>query len=339
MASELTMEFVDPNDRRQPLTREGDAFVSAAGRRYPIVDGIPRFVESRDRGQAQTAASFGYKWTRQPDWAARENSDDVIWSMWRGMLGFGPDRLRELMTGKVVLDAGCGSGVALRLFAPWPAEIAAVDISEAVDACKMLLDGKGRITFVQADLNALPFAEASFDVVWSSGVLHHTPDTFAALRAVARHARVGGRVAFYVYVKKAPIREFVDDHIRREISDLPPADAWRRMEALTRLGRSLAAIKQPLEIDADVPELGGNAGTYDLQRFAYYHLFKCFWNDALSFDENVNVNFDWYHPKYAHRQTPEQVRGWLAELHLEPEFFNIGESGITVIARNEGRPR
>lgn len=325
--------FVDPADRRQPLTRHGDALVSPSGRRYPIVAGIPRFVESRDREQAQTADSFGYKWTRQPDWGTRGDSDEVIWSMWREMFGFGPETLRQLMTGKTVLDAGCGSGVALRLFASWPAAIAAADISEAVDACKTLLDGKGRITFVQADLNALPFPDASFDVAWSSGVLHHTPDTFAALQSVARHVRVGGQVAFYVYVKKAPIREFVDDHIRREISDLPPAEAWRRMEALTELGRSLAAIKQPLVIESGVPELGLKPGTYDLQRFAYYNLFKCFWNDSLSFDENVNVNFDWYHPKYAHRQTPEQVRSWLSELHLEPEFFNVGESGITVIAR------
>jgi SAM-dependent methyltransferase len=332
MAGRGIMTFVDPLDRSQVLVRDGDSLVSPSGRRFPVVRGIPRFVESRDRGQAQTADSFGYKWTRQPAWGARE-SDDVIWGMWRGMFGFGPETLRELMTGKTVLDAGCGSGVALRLFAPWPEAIAAVDISEAIDACQQQLSGRGPITFVQADLNELPFPDASFDVVWSSGVLHHTPDTFAALRAVARHARVGGRVAFYVYVKKAPIREFVDDHIRGEISGLPPEQAWRRMEALTALGRSLAAITQPLVIDADVPELEIKAGTYDLQRFTYYNLFKCFWNDSLSFDENVNVNFDWYHPAYAHRQTPEQVRGWLSELHLDAEFFNIGESGITVIAR------
>lgn len=107
------------------------------------------------------------------------------------------------------------------------------------------------------------------------------------------------------------------------------------MESLTKLGRSLAQISQPLVIEEDVPELGISAGTHNLQRFVYYDLFKCFWNDALNFDENVNVNFDWYHPKYAHRQTPEQVRGWLERLALDPEFFNIGESGITVIARRK----
>jgi len=327
------MNFVDPLDRSQPLVRDGDAYVSPSGRCFPIVDGIARFVDVKDRQQMQTAVSFGYKWTRQPDWAKRDENEDVIWSMWRDMLGFGPETLQQLMTGKTVLDAGCGSGVALRLFAAWPSAIAAADISTAVDACKTLLEGKGPITFIQADLNELPFPDASFDVVWSLGVLHHTPDTFKALRSIVRHARIGGHVTFYVYVTKAPVREFVDDHIRREISDLPPAEAWRRMEALTQLGRSLAAITQPLTIDADVPELGVRAGIYNLQRFTYNNLFKCFWNDALSFDENVNVNFDWYHPKYAHRQTPDEVKEWLEELRLEPELFHVGDSGISVIAR------
>ena len=325
--------FVDPVDRSLPLSRQGDALVSPSGRRYPIVNGIPRFVELRDRAQGQTANSFGYKWTRQPAWGSRGGSEDVIWRMWREMFGFGPDTLQPLMTGKTVLDAGCGSGVALRLFAAWPAAIAAVDISEAVDACRASLDGAGRITFAQADLNALPFAEQAFDVAWSSGVLHHTPDTFTALSSVARHVKAGGHIVFYVYVRKGPIREFADDHIRREISDLPPEDAWRRMEALTKLGRSLAAVGGDLVVEDEVPELGIRPGTHNVQRFVYYNLFKCFWNDALSFDENVNVNFDWYHPKYAHRQSPDEVRGWLETLKLEPEFFHVGESGITVIAR------
>ena len=326
------IRFVDPADRDVPLTRDGDAYVSPAGRRYPIVDGIPRFVESRDRAQAQTADSFGYKWRRQPAWGSRADGEHVVWDMWRGMFGFDRDRLRELMEGRIVLDAGCGAGVALRQFAEWPRVVAAVDISEAIDACRAQLDDRGSIAFVQADLNALPFSDEYFDVVWSSGVLHHTPDTFTALRSVTRHAKIGGRVVFYVYIRKGPIREFVDDYLRKEISDLPPEEAWRRMEALTKLGRSLAQISQPLVIEEDVPELGIAAGTHNLQRFVYYDLFKCFWNDALSFDENVNVNFDWYHPKYAHRQTPEQVCGWLDQLGLEPEFFHIGESGITVIA-------
>lgn len=329
----MTVPLVDPRDRATPLVRTGDALVAADGMHFPIISGIPRFVEVHDASQRQTADSFRYKWTRQPQWGLNDG-DAVVWELWRQMYGFsGPAMLETLMRDKIVLDAGCGSGTPLQLFAGWPSEIIAADISGAVDACRQQLQARPNLSFVQADLNALPLPENIFDVVWSSGVLHHTPDTFAALRSVTRHAKIGGRVIFYVYVRKGPIREFVDDYLRKEISDLPPEEAWQRMESLTKLGRSLAQIAQPLVIEDDVPELGITAGTHNLQRFVYYNLFKCFWNDALSFDENVNVNFDWYHPKYAHRQTPEQVRGWLDELHLAAEFFNVGESGITVIAR------
>jgi hypothetical protein len=85
--------FVDPADRALPLRRDGDALVSTAGRRYPIVNGIPRFVESRDASQAQTAESFGYKWNRQPDWGVRGDGDEVIWSMARPCSMPGVDRV------------------------------------------------------------------------------------------------------------------------------------------------------------------------------------------------------------------------------------------------------
>ncbi len=335
----LGVQLVDPVDRRTPLHPIGDQLVSALGNHYPVTRGIPRFVGDVDRGQAQTADSFGYKWTRHADWGERNDDGALVWKLWRELYGFtGPAMLEPIMRDRVLLDAGSGSGVALRQFMRWPAQIAAADISRAIDACHDQLAEKAPITFVQADLHHLPFAEAAFDVVWSSGVLHHTPHTFSALAAVARHVRPGGHLIFYVYVSKAPLREFADDHVRAAISDLPPEEAWRRMEALTRLSRSLSSIKETLVIEEDVPELGFRAGEYDLQRFLYYNVFKCFWNDALSFDENVHVNFDWYHPKYAHRHTPEEVRGWLDRLEFSAEFFHVGASGITVIARRTSRP-
>lgn len=328
--------LVDPADRRSPLVQSGSELVSPLGNRYPIRNDIPRFVAEVDAGQAQTAESFGYKWTRHASWGQREDNGALVWQLWRELYGFsGPESLERIMRDRVVLDAGAGSGVALRRFMHWPRAMAAVDISRAIDACRNELAGQAAITFIQADLHHLPFSDEAFDVVWSSGVLHHTPRTYDALAAIARLVRRNGHLVFYVYVRKAPLREFADDHVRAAISDLPPDVAWTRMEALTSLGRSLSAVTQKLQVEVDVPELGLKAGDYDLQRFVYYNLFKCFWNDALSFDENVHVNFDWYHPKYAHRHTPEEVRQWLTDLGFDPEFFNVGASGITVIARRQ----
>ena len=44
------------------------------------------------------------------------------------------------------------------------------------------------------------------------------------------------------------------------------------------------------------------------------------------------MNFDWYHPRYAHRQTEDEVRSWCGDLGLEIVHFDVQESGLTVRA-------
>ncbi|HUQ86863.1 MAG TPA: class I SAM-dependent methyltransferase [Vicinamibacterales bacterium] len=328
------IDFVDPKDRTSPLRISGEALVSPSGTRYAMVDGVPNFTAVADAGQAQTSTSFGFKWNKQPDWGFKPGHTEVVWSIWKDFFGWdGPAELERLMRGKVVLDAGCGAGTALNQFVDYPAALAAVDISEAIHACHARFGSRPNIQFAQADLTELPFRDGAFDVIWSAGVLHHTPDTFQSLKALRRHLKPGGRMIVYVYVKKAPLREYADDYVREQIAHLAPDEAWRHMAALTSFARSLSAIKGDLVIDEDVPELGFRKGTYNVQRFVYYNLFKCFWNDALSFEDNVHVNFDWYHPRYSHRHSPDEVRGWLDTLSLESERFHVSDSGISVIAR------
>ena len=137
---------------------------------------------------------------------------------------------------------------------------------------------------------------------------------------------------FYVYRKKGPIREFTDDYIRAMISSLEPEEAWNRLKPLTKLGRALAELKTEVEIPEDIPYLGIKAGRYDIQRLIYWHFAKMFWNEALTFEENHHINFDWYHPQYAHRQTEEEVRRWCQEDGLKIIHFNAQESGFTVRA-------
>ena len=101
------------------------------------------------------------------------------------------------------------------------------DISTSVDAPRVNWSTNypsliKRFKVCQADLMALPFEDGSFDIVLSDGVLHHTPNTFKALQAITKKVSIGGYVMFYIYLKKAPIREFVDDFIREKITNLSP---------------------------------------------------------------------------------------------------------------------
>ena len=241
------IQLVDPEDRAQVLATCDGSLVSASGRTYPIVDGIPRFVVDADREQEQTARSFGFKWTRDAHWGFEPEHQRIVWGFWRDIFGWsGPEELRALMSGRTVLDAGAGSGASLKQFVDWPSEVVAADISEAIDMCRRHFGDRPHVSYVQADLARLPFEDEVFDVVWSNGVLHHTPSVFDSLRAIVRHVKAGGFVIFYIYVKKAPIREFVDDYLRARVSDLPPEEAWGRMAGVTALGRSLAAIAEPV---------------------------------------------------------------------------------------------
>jgi arsenite methyltransferase len=189
--------------------------------------------------------------------------------------------------------------------------------------------------FVQADALSLPFPDGSFDTVFSEGVLHHTPSTRDALVSASRVLAVGGEIHFYVYRRKGPVREFTDDHVRQEIADLSDKDAWEAMRSLTRLGQALSDLDVAIELNEDIPLLGIKAGKHDVQRLVYWNFAKLYWNDALTFEENVHINYDWYRPHYAHRQTAAQVRGWCADAKLRIDWFHDQESGYTVRATKE----
>jgi arsenite methyltransferase len=143
----------------------------------------------------------------------------------------------------------------------------------------------------------------------------------------------GGEFLFYVYRKKAPVREYTDDYVRELIARLSPEDAWAELRSLTRLGEALAKLEAEIEVPEDVPLLGIKAGRYDVHRLVYYNFAKLFWNDAFPFEGNVHVNFDWYHPRYAHRHEPAEVESWCKEAGLDVHRLHLCESGITVRAR------
>jgi len=206
------------------------------------------------------------------------------------------------------------------------------EISNAIDTAKERVGHLPRTSFVQADLMRLPFREGTFDTIFSEGVLHHTPSTERAIHALARQLSADGELFFYVYRKKAPIREFADDHIRAAVSPLPPEEAWEALRPLTRLAQALAELKVDVDVPEDIPYLGIASGRHDVQRLLYWHVAKLFWNPLLSFEENNHVNFDWYHPRYAHRQTEEEVRRWCADAGLDIVRFHTAESGFSVRA-------
>lgn len=310
--------------------------LGSSGDEFPITSGIPRFVSITDPGQGQTSGSFGYKWGRTETYespAVRQAG--LRWLLER--YGFADaEEMRLYFQSKGhVLDLGCGSGYSSSLWMDgrWNGSLwVGVDISTAIDVAAKRLGFQPGTHFVQADALQLPFADGTFDAVFSEGVLHHTPSTRAALHTTVQVLRSGGELLFYVYRRKGPIREFSDDYVRAQLSVMSPDQAWETLRPLTRLGQVLHEAQTAIEIPEDVPFLGIRAGRVTVQRLFYWHVAKVYWNPDLTFDENHHVNFDWYHPTYAHRQSEEEVRAWCSELGLEIHRCDVQESGMTIRA-------
>jgi len=302
------------------------------------IDPLVSMPSPGSTAQTQTENAFGFKWSQRatyesPTFQAATRTwllerycggDERVVGTW---LGGG---------GRLILDAGCGAGnPALLLFGEHlkSNDYLGVDISSAIDVARQRFSELGLPgDFLRANLMELPVPDGSIDLALSEGVLHHTDNTAAALAAVVRKVKVGGRVMFYVYAKKAPLREFADDHIRSEIRALTDAEAWDALMPLTRLGMALGQLGATVNIPDDVPQLGIKKGQYDLQRFIYWHFCKMYYREDFSEAENNHVNFDWYRPLNSHRHTPEEVRAWCDRLHLAIERLDIQEAGITVVA-------
>lgn len=107
--------------------------------------------------------------------------------------------------GQRLLEIGCGMGTDLLQFARGGANVTAIDFTpRSIETSKKHLALYGHTgEFAVADCESLPFANESFDVAYSNGVLHHTPDTAAAVREIHRVLRPGGIARVMLYHRRS----------------------------------------------------------------------------------------------------------------------------------------
>src|SRR5262249_19385119 len=171
-------------------------------RDYPIVAGVPRFV-----AHGAYATSFGrqWHWFRKVQMDSASGGDESE----RGLAattGWTDADYR----GKLVLDAGVGAGRFAEIAANKGADVVGVDLTRAVDAAYQNLGTRPNVHLLQADIFALPFRDGTFDLAYSVGVLHHTPNPALAFAHVAAVVRQGGALAIYVYARYGPSARFSD---------------------------------------------------------------------------------------------------------------------------------
>lgn len=283
-----------------------------------------------------TERSFQDKWKHNQSLAfvetLKEGSEINRWILERNGFSNSADLKAYLKTKRRILDAGCGNGRVTALLressSPERTQIVAIDLV-AADVARRNLSAYWNIDVREGDLLGDLSSLGTFDFIYCQEVLHHTACPERAFRNVCSLLEPGGAIAIYVYKQKAPVREFVDDYVRDKIASLNYEEATKACRDITELGRILAESKCKVKISG-VPVLGIEAGEYDLQRFFYHFFAKCFWNPSLSYEENVAINYDWYHPQLCSRHTREEVRRWFEDAGLIVDHEHVDFYGITM---------
>jgi SAM-dependent methyltransferase/uncharacterized protein YbaR (Trm112 family) len=172
-------------------------FPSISGPKPPVSESLRRSIQESTKRNRKTKASFSFEWN-----LLDPASKDKVWHVPREDMpgiyeqetGLSPDSCRQ----QTVLDAGCGHGLMTTAIAGLSKLAIGVELSEAInDAYRR--NTKRNAWFAQADLQYLPFDPETFDVLYSSGVIHHTENTETTLDKIAPVLKKGGRISLWLY--------------------------------------------------------------------------------------------------------------------------------------------
>jgi len=258
--------------------REGSLTCDKCGQVYPIVRYVPRFIASD-----LYTRSFSVEWNifsrTQLDRGPREESRKTFVEK----TGFSLAQLKR----KTILDAGCGMGrfseIASRVGS---ATVVGMDLSRAVDAAYANIGSRKNVHIVQADISNPPFLPESFDVIFSIGVLHHSPRPKEAFGQLTKLLKKQGSIAIWVYPKFFEL----SDLYRVFTSRLP----WQTVLALSRL----LVLLYPMAISVPYFSRLVPISTHP------------------NYEWRLLDTFDWYSPRYQHKFHVNEVIQWFREMKL-----------------------
>lgn len=203
----------------------------------------------------KTVASFGDEWSR---FDQSGMSDAEVSKAFEEYFAVFP--WATLPPDAVGFDMGCGSGRWARLVAPRVGHLHCVDPSTALAVARRNLSEFDNVVFHQASVDQPGLPPGSQDFGYSLGVLHHVPDTAAAIRSCVALLKPGAPLLLYLYYafdnRPAWFRAIwrISDWARRVIYRLPPSLKHATTDAiavlvywpLARLSGLLERLNQPV---------------------------------------------------------------------------------------------
>jgi SAM-dependent methyltransferase len=293
---------------RDELERAGEVetgrlVCDEAGHHYPIRAFVPRFVEADDYADAFALEWNAFRTAHLDSFTGLDYLDRQL----REFLDFPIERIE----GKLVLDAGCGLGRFSEIILNYGGKVVAVDLSGAIDAAFQNLSSRDDIHFVQGDIFKLPFRPGTFDLVYSWGVLHHSPDPPAAFEKLPPLVRPGGKVMTMVYANYNKAYLATTELYRKLTTRLPK-----------RMLLKLCYVAVPLYYVGKVPGLGPLVTRLLVPVSVRPPTHR--WR--------VGNTFDLYSPKYAFTYDHVDVHRWYERAGLERIRPVGANSGVAYIA-------
>jgi len=148
----------------------------------------------KNNSDSKTVDGFGDEWSR---FDQTEMLDVDTKRLFEGYFTIFP--WARLPKDSVGFDLGCGSGRWAKLVAPHVGKLYCIDPSIAIEVARKNLYGLTNCEFYRAGVDEMPIADRSMDFGYSLGVLHHIPDTYAALRACVEKLKPGAPFLLYLY--------------------------------------------------------------------------------------------------------------------------------------------
>src|SRR5712692_3204610 len=177
------------------------------GARHEAADGVPNLRVASD-ARTDVVRRF-YEEAPFPGYPPR---DSLEWLRARAERSEFARLLDRAIPGDArIVDLGCGTGQMTLYLARANRLVIGADLTRAsleLGAAAALRFRLDRVQFIETDLHRPALRKGSFDVVYSSGVLHHTPDPPAAFGRIAQLARPGGMIVLGLYnaVARIPLR-------------------------------------------------------------------------------------------------------------------------------------